>query len=291
MRILVFGGAGMLGHKLVQELGRHHEVFCTIRGDLKSVEKYEIFAAERTLAGVDVNNVDAVRDAVERARAKVVINAVGVIKQLPSASDVITTLSINSIFPQRLAELSRELGFRLITVSTDCVFLGNRGSYTEADPPDALDLYGQSKHWGEVSEGDCLTLRTSIIGRELNTEHSLIEWFLSNRGGRVRGFSNAIYSGFPTIVFADIIGDLVLNHSDLRGLYHVSSEPIDKFSLLQMANKAYSAGVTIERFEDFHIDRSLNSERFQAATGFRPPSWGEMIDRMASDPTPYDTWR
>ena len=281
----------MLGHKLVQELGIEHEVYCTIRGDLESIEKYRIFAPDRIITGIDVTNIADTRRAIELSQPGVVINAVGVIKQLPSASDVITTLSINSIFPQRLAELSGEFGFRLITVSTDCVFLGDRGAYSEADPPDALDLYGQSKHWGEVSEGDCLTLRTSIIGRELGTAHSLIEWFLSNRGGSVRGFSNAIYSGFPTLVFADIIRDLISNHTDLRGLYHVSSEPINKFRLLELANAAYSADIAIDRFEEFHIDRSLLSDRFRSETGFQPPTWEEMIDRMASDPTPYDTWR
>ena len=291
MRILIFGGAGMLGHKLAQELGRSFDVYCTLRGGFDRVAGYGIFDKQRTLTGVDIFDTGSVGAAIERVKPDVVINAVGVIKQLPTANDVITTLSTNSIFPQRLAELAEAIGFRLITVSSDCVFKGDRGNYLESETPDALDLYGQSKHWGEVTEGNCITVRTSIIGRELASAHSLVEWFLSNRGGKVRGFSNAIYSGFPTIVFADIIRDLITGHSGLRGLYHVSSEPIDKFRLLELITSAYGADIEIERFEDFHIDRSLNSERFRNETGFVPPSWKAMVERMAADPFPYDEWR
>ena len=281
----------MLGHKLVQNLEGGFEVYCTLRGGFESVRHFGIFDERRAISGVDVFDETSVRNAVEKIRPQVVIDAVGVIKQIPSAADVITTLSANSIFPQRLAQLGEEFGFRLLTVSTDCVFKGDRGRYVESDVPDALDLYGQSKHWGEVAGENCLTLRTSIIGRELASAHSLVEWFLSNRGGAVRGFVNAIYSGFPTIVFADIIRDLIIEHSGISGLYHVSSEPIDKFTLLSMLNEAYGAEIDIERFEDFHIDRSLNSDRFREETGFVPPSWEEMVERMAADPTPYDKWR
>ena len=281
----------MLGHKLVQELGRDLEVFCTLRGGFDGVSKYGIFDEKRTIPGVDISDTGSVKAAIKKVKPDVVINAVGVIKQLPTANDVITTLSTNSIFPQRLAELAEAIGFRLITVSTDCVFKGDSGHYVEADTPDALDLYGQSKHWGEVTEGNCITVRTSIIGRELGSAHSLVEWFLSNRGGKVRGFANAIYSGFPTIVFADIIRDLIIEHSGLRGLYHISSEPIDKFRLLELINSAYGAGIEIQRFEDFQIDRSLNSDRFRNETGLEPASWEEMVERMAADPSPYDEWR
>src|SRR5262249_8838615 len=154
-------------------------------------------------------------------------------------SDIVTTLKVNSILPHRLGQMSTEYGFRLILISTDCVFAGDKGNYSEEDKADALDVYGSSKRLGEVTVSRCLTIRTSIIGRELSTNHSLIEWFLSNRGGRVKGFTRAIYSGFPTIVFADIIADLLLKHTGLEGLYHISGEPIDKFGLLSMVDRAY----------------------------------------------------
>lgn len=291
MKVLIFGGSGMLGHKLVQVLGEHFDVFYTLRGDFDSIARFGILPQAKCIENVYVTSIELIRDVIEGLRPDVVINAVGVIKQKPSASDVITTLETNSIFPQRLAALSPELGFRLITISTDCVFSGSRGMYREQDVPNALDLYGQSKHWGEVSGENCLTLRTSIIGRELSSGHSLIEWFLGNENQAVKGFRKAIYSGFPTIVFADIIKRLITDFPDLHGLFHVSSEPINKFDLLELARDAYARNIAIEPDDNFVIDRSLDSSLFRSRTGFKPLSWPEMITLMANDATPYAKWK
>ena len=290
-RILVIGGNGMLGHKLVQQLSDRFEIYTTLRRSFETIEKYRLIQRERTIESVNVNSDADLARAFDRSRPDVVINAVGVIKQMPASTDVITTLKVNSILPHRLRQMSTEYGFRLILVSTDCVFAGDKGNYSEEDKADALDVYGSSKRLGEVIADRCLTIRTSIIGRELLTNHSLIEWFLSNRGGRIKGFTRAIYSGFPTVVFADIISDLLTKHPDLEGLYHISSEPIDKFRLLSMVNRVYKAGIEIEPDESLVIDRSLDSSRFRAATDFVPSDWETMIDRMKSDPTPYDRWR
>ncbi|MBV9959025.1 MAG: SDR family NAD(P)-dependent oxidoreductase, partial [Acidobacteria bacterium] len=149
----------------------------------------------------------------------------------------------------------------------------------------------RTKYLGEAKGEGSLTLRTSIIGRELGTAHSLVEWFLSNRGGKVKGFQHAIYSGFPTIVMADIIADLIERHKDLSGLYHVSSEPINKYELLRLMREAYRVEIEIEPETEFRIDRSLDSQKFRAATGFTPDTWPQMIERMAADPTPYEEWR
>jgi dTDP-4-dehydrorhamnose reductase len=220
-----------------------------------------------------------------------VINAVGIIKQLPTSKDVLTTLEINSIFPQRLARIAQKHKFRLINISTDCVFSGKKGHYIEEDFADAEDLYGKSKFLGEVYGKNCLTLRTSIIGRELASEHSLIEWFLSNTGGKVKGYKNAVYSGFPTIFLAEIIADLMKNYQEIEGLFHISSEPINKFELLCLVKEKYNSDIEITPFEDFYIDRSLDSTKFRNLTGFMPHTWEVMIDRMADDPTPYEKWR
>ncbi len=281
MNVLIFGGNGMLGHQLVKVLGSRHEVWSTVRGEFASVERHGIFDGTRTMCSVKVEDIVSVRHAIGTAKPDVVINAIGIIKQLPSSKDVITTLSVNSIFPHRLAEMSDEFGFRLITVSTDCVFDGVKGNYNEEDVPNATDLYGKSKSLGEVIDSNCLTIRTSIIGRELGSAHSLVEWFLSNRGKTVKGFVNAIYSGFPTVVFANIIADLIENHAGLSGLYHVSSEPINKFDLLNLIKAEYDLDIEIERYEDFKIDRSLDSTLFRNATGFEPPTWSDMIKTMA----------
>jgi len=277
----------MLGHKLVQIWENRYQVWTTVRNNFQHYERYKIYKRDRTFENINVQNISSVKKTIEQIKPNVVINAVGVIKQVPLAKNVINTLSINSIFPHQLSELAEKFHFRLINISTDCVFSGEKGNYCESDLADARDLYGQSKHLGEVVTKNCLTLRTSIIGREIETAHSLVEWFLSNRGKSVKGFVNAIYTGFPTVVIADILSNLIENHPGLWGLYHVSSEPINKFNLLSLINEAYQAEIEIEPFEDFVIDRSLNSNKFREATEFEPTDWNEMIRKMAADDAVY----
>jgi len=287
MRILILGANGMLGHKLYQRLARDHEVIGTIRTDFDAVAGYGIFNAGSIVTSIDVTQHERVLSLLKDVRPEVVINCAGIIKQTDEGKQVIPTLSVNSIFPHKLAELSDELGFRLITMSTDCVFAGSRGMYTEEDQPDAHDLYGLSKYLGEIRAKNSMTIRTSIIGRELGTRHSLVEWFLSNRGGRVKGYTKAIYTGFPTMVFADIIGSIIVDHPDLKGVWHVSSDPINKFDLLSLINDAYATGVDIDPDDQVSFDRSLDSLRFRSITGFQPLSWPAMIRLMAQDETVY----
>lgn len=291
MRVLILGGAGMLGHKLWQVLRERFDTWVTVRSGYPAYARYDLFDPEHTVGGVDVFDFDTVMRAVATVHPEVVVNAVGIIKQLPTAKDPIVSLTVNSLFPHRLAVLCQAAGARLIHISTDCVFSGRKGMYTEDDAPDAEDLYGRSKLLGEVSSPCCLTLRTSIIGRELESANGLVEWFLSNQGGRVQGYTNAIYTGFPTLVLAQIIADVIERHPDLSGLYHVSSEPISKYELLCLLHDAYRVSTEIEPFSDVRIDRSLDSSRFRTATGFTPLPWPDMVRAMATDPTPYETWR
>lgn len=287
MKILIFGGGGMLGHKFVQILQKNFDVWTSIRDDYKKYEKFGIFEKNKIIEGFNVLNLELIQKTVKKVKPDVVINAVGIIKQLPSSKNVINTLSTNSIFPHQLAEICLKNNCYLINISTDCVFNGKKGNYIEEDVSNAIDLYGRSKSLGEVTSERCVTLRTSIIGRELFTKHSLVEWFLSNQGNRIKGFVNAIYSGFPTIILADIISQLLKNKIFLEGLYHVSSNSINKFELLKLLKNAFKMDVEIESFEEFKIDRSLNSDKFRKQTGFEPQSWEEMIDIMANDKTPY----
>ncbi len=277
----------MLGHKMVQILQKDFDVWTSFRNDLKKYEDSGIFHQNRVVEKVDVLNFNLLKKIVDDVDPDVVINAVGIIKQLPSSKNVIRTLQTNSILPHRLAEICAENDRYLINISTDCVFDGARGNYTEKDLSNASDLYGKSKNLGEVVDKRCVTFRTSIIGRELFTTHSLVEWFLSNEGNKVKGFVNAIYSGFPTIVLADIISDLLKKKVFLEGLYHISSEPINKFELLKLIKNSYQINVEIESFEDFKIDRSLNSDKFRDETGFKPQNWEEMINIMANDKFSY----
>lgn len=281
----------MLGHKLVQVLREKFDVWTTIRTTFDEYAGYDIFTRQKTVENIDIENINSVEQVICDLKPDVIINAIGIIKQLPSAKNVIKTLTVNAIFPHQLAEISRKIQARLINISTDCVFSGKKGNYTETDLSDAADLYGKSKFLGETTEDNSITLRTSIIGRELKTSHSLVEWFLSNEGKKIKGYTKAIFSGFPTLVLAEIIAETIENYSHLRGLYHVSSAPIDKYNLLQLLKEAYRVNIEIEPFEDFEIDRSLDSTKFRKATGFKPPDWQEMIKRMAEDNAPYQSTR
>ena len=290
-RVLVLGGAGMLGHKLVQTLDAGFDTWATLRGPLRHYERFGIFDPKKTIEGVDVGDFDSVAAAIGTARPEVIINCVGIIKQLAAASDPIVSLSINSLLPHRLQRLARAAGARLIHVSTDCVFRGDKGMYTEDDLSDAVDLYGRTKFLGETSGPNALTLRTSIIGRELQTQSGLVEWFLSNRGKRVEGFAGAIYTGFTTHALSRVIELVIREHPGLTGTWQVSSEPITKFDLLGLLKDAYGVDVEITRQDEFRLDRSLDSTKFRTLTGFTPPSWREMVDEMVADPTPYERLR
>ena len=281
----------MLGHKLVQAFHSDFETWATLRGRTREYERFGLFDADRTIEGIDVNSFDALTAAVERVRPDAIINCVGVIKQLAQARDPIPSLTINSLLPHRLQKLALAAGARLIHFSTDCVFAGTKGMYTEAEPSDAQDLYGRTKFLGETSGPGALTIRSSIIGRELQSASGLVEWFLGNRGGRVKGFRSAVYTGFTTAVMARIVRSVLLKHPDLQGTMQVSSDPIDKYALLLLIREAFGVEIQVEADDSVVVDRSLDSSLFREKTGFAPPSWREMIEEMAKDPTPYDQWR
>ena len=289
-RVLILGGGGMLGHKLWQNALPRFETKATVRGDGRFFADRG-FPADSIIDHVDVTDDDALGRAFAAARPNAVVNCVGVIKQRAAAQDPLTSIALNSLLPHRLAALCATRGARLIHISTDCVFSGRQGMYTESDVADAEDLYGRTKLLGEVTGRGCLTLRTSIIGREIFTRNGLLEWFLSRRGAAVDGYARAIFSGLTTGLFSQWILDVIERHGDLSGLYHVSSAPISKYDLLRRLDEVYRTGIRIRRDETVVIDRSLDGVRFRAATSFVAPPWPEMIAAMAADPTPYDEWK
>jgi dTDP-4-dehydrorhamnose reductase len=291
MKLMVLGTTGMLGHKLLQVLDGRFDLTGTVRGSAGAYRGHPLLGQATLLGGVQAEDFDSVVRTFAAVRPDAVVNAIGLIKQLPGAKDPLPSLTLNSLFPHRLAQLCQAAGARLIHISTDCVFSGRKGRYTEADVADAEDLYGRTKFLGEVAGPGCLTLRTSIIGRELATRSGLIEWFLAQRGGRVKGYARAIYSGLTTLVLAELIGHVLAQFPQLEGVWQVSSEPISKYELLQLANRACQAGVTIERDEATVCDRSLCGDRFRQATGYMAPTWPEMISGLAADPTPYEAIR
>lgn len=279
-RILVLGSTGMLGNAMLRVLADDaaHEIFGTVRSG--SALKYlPASLASRLRIGIDVENADALAAVMAELRPDVVINCVGVIKQLENANDPLAVLPINALLPHRLARLCALGGSRLVHISTDCVFNGSRGGYLESDVSDAEDLYGRSKLLGEVTHAHTITLRTSIIGHELASAKGLVGWFLSQEGP-VRGFTKAIFSGLPTVELASLIKNYVLPDSDLAGLYHVAATPISKYDLLNLVAEVYGKRIEIVPDGKLVIDRSLNADRFNSATGYRPPDWPQLIKHM-----------
>ena len=280
-RVLIFGGSGMLGHVIFSRLSLHQglDVYATIRNAASLEKWFSSDLMKKIRTDVDVDSFDTVIRTMASVQPDIVINCIGLVKQLPIAGEPLPAITINALLPHRIARASRDYGARMIQISTDCVFDGSKGNYTENDPSDAKDLYGRSKFLGEVAYPHCVTLRTSIIGHELKGKLGLIEWFLAQQGS-VRGFKKAIYSGFPTVELARIICDYVIPNPKLKGVYHVSSLPVSKYDLLKLVAERYGKQIEVEPFEDFALDRSLDSTLFQKETGYRPPPWTELIDAM-----------
>ena len=281
MRVLILGGDGMLGHQLLKQLSLRHEVRVTLRRPLADYAGAGLFNADNAFDGVDVRDFDSVRRSVTACSPDAVINATGIVKQRAEAAEAIPSIEINALLPHRLAALCAEAGARLVHMSTDCVFSGKQGGYREDDLPDATDVYGRSKLLGEVSAPPAITLRTSIIGRELSRKTGLLEWFLAQQGA-IRGYRRAIFSGFTTIEMARIIEMLLTRFPGAHGLYHVSSAAISKYELLTLIRDRLGLSTRIDPEDDFHCDRSLDSSRFRSSFGYEPPPWPAMIDELAT---------
>lgn len=284
MKVLVLGGTGMIGHKLVQVLAGRCDLAATVRGDGARLP-----GGARALAGIDATD-GAVLDAlIRRERPDAVVNAVGVVKQVTGAHAASDTVAVNALLPHRLAEVCADTGARLVHFSTDCVFSGARdgrrgpAGYRESDPADARDLYGLSKLLGEPSAPGALTLRTSIIGPEIRGGHGLVAWFLSRGRETVRGYAGALYTGLPTVVLAERVATLLLEHPTLDGVWQVASPAISKYDLLGLVRDAFDRPTRIEPDTDFFCDRRLDGSRFAAATGFVCPPWETLVARMAED--------
>lgn len=290
MEILVLGGAGMLGHKMVQRLGqRFPGTYCTIHGSgtSKAERKFCDFQNGRVVERFDATDFASLERFLLQKRPRVIVNCIGIIKQRAAAKDAVASITVNSLLPHKLAEICRQWGGRLIHFSTDCVFSGNRGGYREEDFADAEDLYGRTKFLGEVIASNSLTLRTSIIGRELRYFTSLLEWFLSKNHGKVKGYKKAIYSGVTTNWLAMVVGDLIEAHPDLSGLFQIAGPTISKFDLLCVLREAYELDIDIEPDDEFWCDRSMVGEKFARMTGYACPPWPELAAQLAEDATPY----
>lgn len=274
-------------------VARYPDTCCTIRGSLDEpfYRRIELFRQGAVLEKIDAMDLSALGKKLRKIRPEFIVNCVGVIKQREEANAAVPTITLNALLPHKLAEYAREWGGKVIHFSTDCVFSGKRGGYTEDDPSDAEDLYGKSKYLGEVVTENAITLRTSIIGRELSHFRSLLEWFLAQEGKTIRGFRRVIYSGVTTNYLARRVGDLIASHPRICGLYQVTSDPISKHDLLCLLRDAFRLDVKIMPDEAEVSDRSMIGDRFEKATGYVCPTWPELVEDLAGDPTPYRKWR
>lgn len=283
MRILILGASGMLGNTLLRYFAPNHEVASTFR-DYEKTQDIFMKIKTKIYDGVDIYDELTLDEVMKDFKPEVIMNCVGIIKQLDLSKQYYESIYVNALLPHKLVRLAEEHNAKLIHFSTDCVFTGEKGMYLESDPSDCTDLYGKSKFLGEVGySSNALTFRTSIIGHELTTCRSLVDWFL-NEEDSVNGYDKAIFSGLPTIEIAEIIDKHVLPKlNDYYGLYHLSVEPINKYDLLTMVAKVYNKKIKIVRDSELVIDRSLNSERFRSDFNYIVPSWETLIDKMRKD--------
>lgn len=281
MKVLVLGASGMIGSTITRVLSQKNSwsVYGTVR-DIAMCDYFPDYIAKDLITGVDVDSCN-LEQVFDKAHPDVVINCIGLTKHLPDAEDPLRAIPLNAMLPHRLDKHCSQSNSRLIHISTDCIFSGNKGNYKEEDPSDAKDIYGKSKYLGEVINSGAITLRTSTIGHEINTSHGLLEWFLSQQG-RCKGYDRAIFSGLPTVTLAEIIRDFVIPDEKLSGLYHVAGPSIGKYDLLQLIAKEYNKKIKIEHDELVVIDRSLNPDKFRDATGYVSPDWPSLIKSMHS---------
>jgi dTDP-4-dehydrorhamnose reductase len=294
MTILILGGEGMLGHKMLQTLRKHFpNVACTLHRE-KANPRYaniELFQSGIIYDQLDVMDLDVLDEFLCGVQPTIVINCIGIIKQRRATNAAIPSITINSLLPHRIANTLSQWGGRLIHFSTDCVFNGKLGNYYETSPSDAEDLYGKTKYLGEVTDSHALTLRTSIIGRELSHFQSLLEWFLRQKGKTIQGYTKVIYSGVTTNYLAGLVARLLKEKPKLSGLYQVVSHPISKHDLLCQLRDAFKLDITIIPIECERSDRSMCGNKFIEATGMVTPDWPTLIDQLSSDVTPYEQWQ
>jgi dTDP-4-dehydrorhamnose reductase len=287
-KILVIGAGGMLGHMAVRVLGETFEVFGTTRSESQSSSLLGRFLdPERWMTGIDVLNERHLENVFEQVKPDVVINCVGLVKQKMDSTSYIESLEINALLPHKLFVLGEKYHAKIIQLSTDCVFTCDDGIKRQTDIPNATDLYGRTKHLGELNYGTALTLRTSIVGRQLSGQESFFEWIISQQGKVSSGYRNALYTGLTTHALSNVMCKIIANNFSLSGIWQIASEPISKFELMTKLNRSLNLEIDIQEDTEFHCDRRLDGTQFLETTGIRVPTWDEMIQQFSDDQVSY----
>jgi dTDP-4-dehydrorhamnose reductase len=291
MRVLILGGAGMLGHKMWQALSaRYAETYVTLRKPREVYARYGLFDSDRVRDRIDAGDFTAVERCLNEIGPDVIVNCVGMTYRHPSARSQLASIALNALFPHQLAQWA-EAKARVIHFSTDCVFDGRVGGYTEASPVSSDDVYGRTKSLGEITGPGCLTLRSSMIGRELERGTELVEWLIAQDHKTIKGYRNATFTGLSTLLWTRVVVDVIERHPELSGLFHVTTDPISKYELLRLLAAAYQLEIQIDPDDEVVCHRNLDGSKFAALTGFRAPPWSAIVAEMAADPTPYSRWR
>lgn len=279
-RVLVLGATGMLGASIFRGLGSSQKwkVTGTVRDRNAGRKVIESVPNADVVDGVDALQFKTVSGAIIKTSPDIVINCIGVVRQIENIEQSEVSIELNSLFPHKVARVCSSVGARLIHFSTDCVFTGDKGGYQEDDFKDASDLYGRSKALGEVSKAPHLTLRTSIIGHEINTNHSLIDWYLSQQDP-VKGYRQAFFSGLPTVVISQLLDQNILD-SDCSGVLHLSAAPINKFELLSLVRSIYGKGAAITPCDEYKVNKTLNSSKLKELSGLKVGEWPVLVSSM-----------
>ncbi len=284
-KIIVLGASGMLGHKVLEILSNYNDfdVYGTVTNKSSLYDCLPSKFENKIIEGIYADKIDTVENLIKTNRPNVIINCIGIIKQNKEVKDTINSININALFPNLVADLCEKNDCRFITIATDCVFDGQKGNYKETDLPTCHDVYGMTKFLGEVKDKkNTLTLRTSIIGHELNSNLSLLNWFLSQEN-LVKGYKKAIFSGFTTLEFAKLLAEKIILNEELCGLYQISVNPISKYDLLKIITDVYKKNIKIEADEVVKIDRSLNSDILRKKINYQPLKWEDLVIEMYND--------
>ena len=293
MKILILGADGMLGHKLFQLLGMDYpETFGTISGK-SSIYPYSgisFFHTDKVIPEVNMLDFGQIEHIINQLNPDYIINCLRVATHGDETAPPLQTITVNSLLPHQLAEVAKKNGARMIHFSSDCVFNGKQGMYTEEDPPNATHIYGQTRLLGEVFADNVLVLRGSVIGRELIQHSSLLDWFLRQQGSEINGFTHAIYSGLSSVETVRVVQMIISIKPSLTGLYHIASKPINKYNLLKLAQKNFGIKVTIHKQNKYFVNRSLAAEKIKYALGYVAPSWSSMMKELAEENEQYNKW-
>jgi dTDP-4-dehydrorhamnose reductase len=284
MRVIILGVSGMIGHRLFMDMSQKFETFGTLKNDKIFYENNSLFGKKNVVENMDVLNFEVLTGALAAIDPDVIINCVGITKRKKEIENTRRTLYINALFPHKLAEWSKVNNKRIIHFSTDCVFDGKIGNYSEESLTTAKDLYGRTKALGEINYNHALTLRSSFIGRELFSKTELLEWFLSQKGSSIKGYTKALYTGVSTTFLSQIIADIIENHPNLSGIKQLSTEnPISKYELLCLAREAFKCKIEIVPDDTLEIKSTLKGNKLKDALGYTVPSWAKMMNDLARD--------